>query len=177
MTVRANEFSHLVAVDRIPRAGMALRLAAGADARAALARRFGLLALDRLEGEVTLARAGRGIDLAGTLVAEATQVCVVSGEPVAASLSEVLALRFEPPADVAPDTEIELSDEALDLLPIEDGAIDVGEALAQSLAVALDPYPRASPDAVAEARRRLLSEEEAAAEARRSSPFAALRAM
>ena len=35
--------------------------------------------------------------------------------------------------------------EALDVLPIEQDSIDLGEAVAQSLFLALDPYPRADP--------------------------------
>lgn len=169
------EFSHRVAVERIPASGLTLHLAAGADARAALAARFGLLALDRLEGDLTLARDGRGVGLVGALVAEAVQACAISGEPVEARVSEAVALRFEPPADVPADAEIELSGDALDVLPIEEGAIDLGEALAQSLAIALDPYPKASADVLAEARRRLASEDALAAEARRANPFASLR--
>ncbi len=175
MTGPRPEFSHRVAVERIPAAGLSLRLEAGPEARAKLARRFDLVALDRLEGELRLTRDARGVGLAGTLRAEVIQACVVSGEPVAGRIADELALRFERLADPVPDSEVELAAEALDLLPIEDGAIDLGEALAQSLALALDPYPRAGPEALAAARRRLRSEEEMAEEARGSSPFAALR--
>ena len=65
------------------------------------------------------------------------------------------------------------------MLPIEGRSIDLGEAAAQSLGLALDPYPRAGAEALAAARRRLLSEEAAAereaAEKARANPFAVLK--
>ena len=54
-----------------------------------------------------------------------------------------------------------MNDEDLDTLPLEDERIDLGETVAQSLALNLDPYPRA-PDADAILRRAgVLSEEDA----------------
>jgi hypothetical protein len=56
----------------------------------------------------------------------------------------------------------------------EGGAIDLGEAAAQTLALSIDPYPR-SPAAEAALREAgVKSEEDARAEA---SPFAALKAL
>lgn len=171
MTVAIPEFSHRVTVDRLPATGLALRLAAGPDARGGLTRRFGLLALERLEADLVLTRDRRGVTLAGSFEADVTQACVVSGEPVPFRVRETIGLRFEPTSAASPDAEIELSGEALDVLPIEDGAVDVGEAIAQSLALALDPYPKAGPEVLAEARRWLASEEGLAADAGRTRPF------
>ena len=56
-----------------------------ADERAALARRFGLLALDSLTAKVGLMPADGGlVRIHGTLAAEVTQACVVTLEPVTA---------------------------------------------------------------------------------------------
>lgn len=170
----APEFSHRVAVEKVARTGTPLLLVAGEDARARLAARFGLLSLESLSADLLLTRDARGVALSGMLAAEAVQSCVVSLEPVPVRVEERLALRFEVPAPPEPDAEVELSAEALDVLPIEGGEIDVGEAVAQSLGLALDPYPRAAPEVLAEARRRLMSEEEAAAMARAAGPFARL---
>ena len=41
---------------------------------------------------------------------------------------------------------MELAEGELDIVPYEGGAIDLGEAAAQTLVLALDPWPRA-PDA------------------------------
>lgn len=152
-------------------------LVASDAVRAALAERFGLVAIDRLEGRLAVVRDGAGARASGQLVADVVQSCVVSGEPVPAHVEDRLELRFEPLADGA--DEIELEADALDVMPVEGEAIDLGEALAQALAVALDPYPRAAPEVLATARRLLLSEEEAAAQEAAAkaaaNPFAALK--
>ncbi len=143
---------------------------------AALAARFDLLALDALTARLTLYRDARGIRLTGPLHAAGAQACVLSAEPVAFALDEAVDLTFSDAA-VAADDEIELTDADLDILPLDGDALDVGEAVAQSLGLALDPYPRA-PGATAPAGL-VISEAEAeaiaAADKARANPFAALR--
>jgi uncharacterized metal-binding protein YceD (DUF177 family) len=173
----APEFSHRIALERLGTRPLEQNLVAGPEAREALARRFDLIAIERLEARLSAVRQGPGAAIEGRFVADVVQRCVVSGEPVPAHVAEAIALRFEPLAAVA--DEVELDADALDVLPVEDGAIDLGEAVAQSLPLALDPYPRA-PDAVlADARRLLTSEEEAAsaesAARAEASPFARLK--
>lgn len=140
--------------------------------------RFGLLALDRLEAVLEASREAGGVAVSGRVMAEGTQPCVLSGEPVAFAIDEPVALRFVEHATPAGD-EIELGEADLDTLPIEGDAVDLGEAAAQTFGLALDPYPRAQGAAVAEARRLLVSEEEAAARAEvehaAASPFAAIK--
>lgn len=152
-------------------------LAASEPVREVLAKRFGLEAIGRLEGTLAVVRDGAGARATGRLVADVVQSCVVSGEPVPAHVEEELELRFLP-LDEAGE-ELELEAEELDVMPVEGDAIDLGEALAQALAVALDPYPRAAPEVLAKARRLLMSEEEAeaqeAAVKAASNPFAALK--
>jgi uncharacterized metal-binding protein YceD (DUF177 family) len=152
-------------------------LVAPDDVREALAARFDLASIDRLEGTLAVERAGTGARATGRLVADVVQHCVVSGEPVPAHVDEALDLRFEPlETDGA---EVELEPDALDIMPVEGDAIDLGEALAQALAVALEPYPRAAPEVLAQARRLLMSEEEAeaqeAAAKASANPFAVLK--
>lgn len=158
------EFSRRIRVDDIGSAPRTEALAATPAERAALARRFDLVALDRLEAELTLRREAAGIRVAGRVIAEAVQSCVISAEPVAAHIDEPVALLFvDDVAPARPDEEIELSAADCDVLPVDDGAVDLGEAVAQTLGLALDPYPRASDAVLAAARQRLTSEEEAAA--------------
>jgi uncharacterized metal-binding protein YceD (DUF177 family) len=94
------------------------------------------------------------------------QACVVTDEPVPGAIEEDVALRFVP-EDAAGDDEIELSEDALDTVFYAGGAIDLGEAAAETLALALDPYPRAPGAATALREAGVLSEEEA-------GPFGAL---
>jgi uncharacterized metal-binding protein YceD (DUF177 family) len=170
-------FSVVVPLARLGARPQTHALVADEAARAALAARFDLEAVDRLEGTVELRRTSSGAQLSGRLLADVVQRCVVSGEPVPAHLDEPLDLRFEPPAEG--EEELELEADALDILHLDGDSIDLGEALAQALAVALDPYPRAAPDVLARARRHLLTEEEAEARAEAAkaaaNPFAALK--
>lgn len=110
---------------------------------AALARRFGLQALEQLSAKARVTTSAAGIDVAGHMFAQATQSCVVTGDPVPATLDQDFAIRFvaEDAADSA--EEIELSAEDCDVMEHDGQVIDLGEAVAQTLGLALDPYPRA----------------------------------
>ena len=72
-----------------------------------------------------------------------TQACSLTGEPLPARIDETVDLRFVEEI-VGEEDEIELSADALDTLPIENGVIDLGEAAAETMALALDPFPRAA---------------------------------
>lgn len=117
-----------------------------APEREALARRLGLLALDRLEAEVTakpLAN-GRLVRVEGRLSADLVQECVVSLAPVPAQLAETFTAFFgEEEASADPSDEVDVPFDADLPEPIEDGTVDLGELVAQHLSLALDPYPRA----------------------------------
>jgi uncharacterized metal-binding protein YceD (DUF177 family) len=138
----STEFSRPVAV-----AGLAkpteLRIRAEPAERAALARRFGLLAIDRLEAAVRLAPVAAGIRLEASLSAAVVQECVVTLESVPAELDEDFAIVYGEAA--AEDALLECGlGEDDDFEPLAGGEIDVGEAVAQQLSLALDPYPRAA---------------------------------
>lgn len=147
-----------------------LEIEATAEERAALARRFGLQDVAELKAQVTVTAVAAGIDVAGQMTGRATQICVVTGEPVPACVSQDFAVRFVAP-DATPEAEeIELNAEECDIMEHDGQAIDIGEAVAQTLGLALNPYPRS---ANAEARLReagVLAEGEA-------GPFGALAAL
>ena len=134
------EFSRPERIDTIGD-GREVTLVADERERAALARRFGLLAVARLEARFRLGREGASVLATGQVEAVVTQACSVSGEPIAARVDEPVRLRFV--EDGAADEELELSEGDLDTLLIEAGAIDLGEAAAETMALALDPFPRA----------------------------------
>jgi len=118
--------------------------------RAALAGRFGLPGIARLRGDFTL-RHERSGTIAATLKmrARVTQVCVISLEPFETSIEEEAELRFVPSETLPEDEDEEFPHDSLegpDELPYINGLIDLGAALAEQLALALDPYPR-KPDA------------------------------
>ncbi|WP_374945097.1 DUF177 domain-containing protein [Sphingomonas sp.] len=128
-------------VDTIGEADRTIEIEADADERRRLAARFALVAIDTLTARFAVRRDERGILAVGTVAADVVQACSVTGDPLAATVDEAVSLRFV--EEIAADEEIELSDDALDTLPIEDGAIDLGEAAAETMALALDPFPRA----------------------------------
>ena len=168
-----SEFSRLYRLDALSTEPRRVGIEAGPEERDALADRFGLAGIASLAAEAELRRKGDAVSAAGTLKARVTQSCVATGDPVEASVDEEFDVEFRPPPEAGrPDEEVELEESELDVIFYEGGAVDLGEAVAQSLALALDPYPR-SPAAEAALREAgVKSEEEARAE---SSPFAALK--
>lgn len=133
------EFSHRLALGHVPAAGQALRLVAGPQERAALARRFDLLALDALSAELRLAPGMEGVvHVTGTLMAELSQGCGITLAPVRQSVSEAVSWRLLPEGMEPSDGEDDPDD-----IETEQGMADLGEALAQQLSLAIDPYPRA----------------------------------
>jgi hypothetical protein len=101
--------------------------------RAALARRFAVVRVDRLEADVALDVDGEAVNAKGRLRA------AVSGEDLPLTIDEPFALRFVPETESAA-TEVELEARELDEIPYSGTAFDLGEAVAQSLALAIDPY-------------------------------------
>ncbi len=135
------EFSRVYAGDTIGSVPRTVEIDANAAERERLAARFGLVRLDALSATATLVAVAGGFDARGSIRATAVQSCVVSGDPVPVALVEPFALRFAEAAPVG--EEVELGEHELDVLPLEGGAIDLGEAVAQTLGLALDPFPRA----------------------------------
>ena len=168
------EFSRPIRLDTLGDGARTVTVEANDAERAALAARFDLLELARLEATATIVREGAVVVARGRIRAVATQRCIATDEPVAARVDEAFALRFVP--DIAAATEeLELDLEDLDTLPYEGGAIDFGEAAAQEFALALDPFPR-SPDADAHLRAAgVLREEELEAQRRAEGPFGVLK--
>lgn len=115
-------------------------VATGAE-RAALAERFGLVRVDRLVAEMTLHRRGRSVDATGTLQAAIVQSCAVSAEDIPVTIAEPLSFRFVPANSThRPDEEIEIDADDCDEIEYEGTHVDLGEAVAQSLALAIDPF-------------------------------------
>jgi uncharacterized metal-binding protein YceD (DUF177 family) len=162
-----DSFAHHLRLDQI-RDGERLDLTADDRERGAVAKRLGLEAIERLECHVTLERQGEFVRVNGRLAAALTQSCAVTGEPVPAHVDEAFELVFMPePPVAAPDDEIELGQSDCDTVFYDGGAIDLGSAIADTLALSLDPYPRSASAELALKEAGILTESEA-------SPFAAL---
>lgn len=129
----------------VPDNGVDVHLIANDQARAQLAERFGLLSLDvfRADLVVTVWRK-RGMRAEGRIQASLSQACVVTLEPVPEAIDEAITLLFYP-EDLSGRQQLEvmidpLDEEPPDALPLE--GVDLGEAVAEQLALALNPYPR-----------------------------------
>lgn len=152
--------------------GRTVEVTASEAERAALAARFGLVRVDSLSASVTFSAEGDTVDATGRLEARIVQACAVSGEDLPVTVSEPLALRFVPEGSLPPptDEEIELDADAPDEIEYAGERFDVGEAVAQSLALAIDPF--ATGPQAEEARRKAGLLDEGA-----TGPFAALAAL
>lgn len=138
------EFSRVFRLDELGGTPRAVSIMAEEGERAALAARFGLIGIARLEASAELMRDGDMVTAIGKLEAAVTQVCVASGEPVPAKIAEDFALRFVPVSAQPNMEEVELAESDLDQIDYEGSAVDLGEAAAQTMALALDPFPRAA---------------------------------
>ena len=130
------EFSRPLQVDRVPKLGSHERVTADEKECTALAKRLGLPKLHSLGG---LLRAtpwrGGGLKITGTLKAEVDQVSVISLETFTSTLEYAIERYFLPHRAGIPTNE-----EDVDI--IEHGIVDLGEILAETMALELDPYPR-----------------------------------
>jgi uncharacterized metal-binding protein YceD (DUF177 family) len=108
--------------------------------RAALAARFGIPAVESLRAELRLwPEADGAVRAEGSLAADVVQSCVVTLEPVPQRVEEAVSLRLLPAGTEPRDDDPDGPDD----IPSENGVVDLGEAVAEQLALALDPYPRA----------------------------------
>jgi uncharacterized metal-binding protein YceD (DUF177 family) len=165
-----DRFAHHLRLDQI-RDGERLDLVADEAERRAIADRLGLSALGRLEAHATLSPTRRVVRAEGRIAATLEQSCVVTNDPVAVHVDEPFAILFMPPPRTgASDQEIELGEQDCDVVFYDGAAIDLGTAIADSLALCIDPYPRSASADSALREVGILTEEQA-------SPFAALAAL
>lgn len=108
---------------------------------AALAKRFGLVAIESLAAQLAFEPDGDDVVARGHLRARIVQSCAVTGDDLPATIEEELLIRFVPEgAPGSPDEEIELDAQDCDEVSFDGSRFDIGEAAAQSLALAIDPY-------------------------------------
>lgn len=110
----------------------------------AIARELDILYCARLDVKYDVKPLPQGrYRLAGQMDAVVTQACIVTLDPVPASLSEEFAVEFRTPDDIDAG---EAGDRAilsgLDIEPLQHGVIDAGRVIFECLSAALDPYPR-----------------------------------
>jgi uncharacterized metal-binding protein YceD (DUF177 family) len=162
-----DRFAHHLRLDQI-RDGDRLDLVADEAERSAIAGRLGLPELDRLEAHVSLSKTSDVVRAKGRIGASLAQSCVVTSELVPEHVDEPFQILFTPEPETAhADEEIELGEADCDVVFHDGAAIDLGTAIADTLALSLDPYPRSAGADAALKEAGVLTEEQA-------SPFAAL---
>ena len=140
----APEFSRILSLRQITR--QPIELEANEGERAALAKRFAISAVDRLTAEIRLDRNGDRVSAEGSLIADIIQPCAVSGEDFPVHIEEDIGFRFVPEGSIHPslqegdEIEIELHEHELDEIEYTGETFDLGEGVAQTLALAIDPY-------------------------------------
>ena len=138
------EFSRPISLRQVQ--GHPVDIEASDAERAALATRFAISSVEALGAHVTLDRKGDRVDAKGSLVADIVQACAVSGEDFPVHIEEEVMVRFVPEGSIDPallegdEIEIELEKSDLDEVEYSGETFDLGEAVAQTLALAIDPY-------------------------------------
>ncbi len=154
--IAPGNFSRSVDVSRLGDDSLTLAITAEPTERAQLAQAFDLVDLAAFAAEVTLARISgtAQVRLTGRLKATVTQTCVVSLDPVESTVESTFERIYDPAAVVVAEPaagrgDDDLEDElGFDLEagdppdPLVGDRIDVGAAVAEELALSLDPYPR-----------------------------------
>ena len=92
---------------------------------------------------------------------------MVTSDPIAAHVDEHFEVMFKPAPTDGADEEIELGGDDLDIVFHDGAVIDLGTAIADTLALSLDPFPRSAAADAALKEAGVLTEAEA-------SPFAVL---
>ncbi|HEY0150110.1 MAG TPA: DUF177 domain-containing protein [Allosphingosinicella sp.] len=170
-----NEFSRTFRIDTLGAGVREVEIEANEAERAALAERFALPEIHALSATASLIRAGEAVRATGRVTATVVQSCVGTGEPVEEKVAEDFSIEFRPHPDVgSPDEEIELSGSELDVVFYDGAAVDLGDAVAETVSLALNPFPR-SPQAEKALREAGVKSEEDAK--REASPFAGLAAL
>jgi uncharacterized metal-binding protein YceD (DUF177 family) len=137
------EFSRPVLVDRIGHEPKTFAIEASPEEREALARRFAILGIDAFGAELRLERGGTLVRLRGRFCADVVQSCVVTLDPVCSRVEGEIDMAYGEDEDAGCGEVVFGLDDPDPPDPIRDGVIDIGEATAEHLALALDPFPRA----------------------------------
>ena len=159
MTRTAQPFRLLdasIRVDSMPTTGRNLKLSVDSDERAALAGELDVTALHSLEVTLHAVRFRGGIRVTGRLIAEIEQPSVVTLEPVVQQIAEPIDRVFLPggqkPFIEAADAEVFVDLEGEDLPDhFEGNEADMTPLIVETLALAIDPYPRNKGEQVPEA--------------------------
>lgn len=142
----APEWSRLIEAAHVSLEVRKLSLEANESERQGLARRFDLPRLDVLRAELKLQAQSDGVHADGTLHAELAQRCIATGDELPLVIDTPFALRFRHQTETGRaadfEEEVELDASDCDTIDYPGSQFDLGEALSDTLYLALDPFPR-----------------------------------
>jgi uncharacterized metal-binding protein YceD (DUF177 family) len=149
MSAEKPVFDAIVRIDRLPSAGRSVSVDADEATRAAIAERMNILSVERFVANLTVTPFRGGLRALGHLDATVSQASVVSFQPVQETISEDVDRVFLPAPKhgkpQAPGSEIFIDLEDDDFPDHIDGPeVDLSALLLETLALALDPYPRSA---------------------------------
>lgn len=142
-----DEFARPVTVGRILAGETVHDVVATEHERQALGERLGVLGIDSLSARLRLSaeRDDEAVRVSGSLSADVIQSCVITLEPVHAHVEATFERAFVASVPRSTAGEAVLANEADEPPdPLIDDALDLGEIVAEELAIQLDPFPRAS---------------------------------
>ena len=128
------------------RTGAAMDIVASESECAALAKRFDFLGLSGFAARVTIdLPIGGQVVVEGRLRGKIVQACVLSLEPVTQILDDAFRIVFK--KDLAEELDPESGEAVLNAQadapePLVGNMLDVGEIVAEQLALVAEPYPR-----------------------------------
>ena len=167
-----SEFSRPFALDTIGDAPRNVSIQASPEECAALTVRFGLAEVQALKAEAKLVAEGDAYLATGYVRGSVIQLCIATDEPVPALVNERFEIRFVSPQHAPDADEIELASDDCDMMEHDGQSLDLGEAAAQTLALALDPFPRAANAELILAKAGVVGDDEVV-----TGPFAGLKGM
>jgi uncharacterized metal-binding protein YceD (DUF177 family) len=146
-----------IAVEALPEKGGAWSQTATDAERKAVADALDLVTLAALSFSGRIERkAGGRYRVTGHVKADLEQPCVVTLDPVAARIDELVDVEFRPEAMTAPEPHDRANpvdvvlDAGPDVEPIVRGRLEIGRVVFETLSAALDPYPRKAGEAIDE---------------------------
>ena len=140
MPMKRFSLESLIDVETLPVKGpLRVGFVATPEELADLCERFGYMKLDQLQADLELTRvAPETWDVTGRVQARLVQPCIVTGDPVPESVDFEVEDRYVRPAQEDDEVIVGLEDSE----PLVNGCIDLGELVAQSLALAVNAWPR-----------------------------------
>jgi uncharacterized metal-binding protein YceD (DUF177 family) len=138
-----------IRMENLPAVGREVVVAATDEQNAAIAEQLKITAVEKLDARLHAKRFRGGIQVLGRLEAVIEQPCVISFEPVTQVIDEPIDRVFLPSHDkahAAPAGAEIFVDVAGDDEPdrFDGPEVDLSDLIIETLALAIDPYPRAA---------------------------------